>query len=86
MAEGTDGAAGRQGSPADRKTTTGQVTLIGASAAGGAATILYIVGCLKGHQFYPPDDALALFWAGLLAPAAKVLYEKFNKWAGVPGS
>ena len=28
-----------------------------------AATILWALGCLKGHQFYMPDDALVLQWA-----------------------
>lgn len=85
MSEMTDPVADRlrPGTPAERKVTNTQLTAIGAGAAGGAATILYLVGCLKGHQFYPPDDALSLFWAGLFAPAAKVIYERFNRWVGV---
>lgn len=66
-----------------RKSTLSETTAKGLGAAGGAATVFYLLGCLKGGQLYYPDDALVYFWLGLLAPAAHVLYRRFNRWAGV---
>lgn len=75
--------------PADqRRSSDGKVPLgtkiaIGTGTTGGAATLLYLMGCLKGHQFYVPDDALALFWAGCLAPVAQELLQRLYRLAGV---
>lgn len=66
-----------------RKMTGAQAMALGTGGAGGAATLLWALGCIKGHQFYMPDDALALFWASLLAPSALAFMRKYNHWAGV---
>lgn len=82
MSDQTAAPVSRPGSPADRKTTLSQAQAMTTGPTMAAATVLWIMGCLKGHQLYEPDDALVLWWLSLLAPTALVLYRKFNHWTG----
>lgn len=77
-----DADLARPGSPADRKTRASTTAVVGFGAAGLASTILWGFGCLKGHQFYTPDDALVLTWAACLAPILHALYMKLYRLVG----
>lgn len=68
----------------DGKMTKTQTTAALSGVAMGTATVLYLLGCLKGHQFYQPDDALVLSWCAFLGPVAQFLWEKFQHRIGMP--
>jgi hypothetical protein len=54
---------------APKPTTVATTAGVSLGAATLASTVLYIVGCAKGHQLYTPDDALLLAWCAGLIPA-----------------
>ena len=76
-------ASTRPGSPADRKMSAATVGVASGGSAMLAATILWALGCLKGHQFYMPDDALVLGWAAAIAPTLYALKMKWDKKLGI---
>lgn len=79
----SDQTPSRTGSPSDRKMTAATVATTSGGAAVLAATILWALGCLKGHQFYMPDDALVLGWAAGLAPTLYAIKMKFDQKFGL---
>lgn len=79
----SDQSTSRQGSPADRKMTGTAVATASGGAAVLAATILWALGCLKGHQFYMPDDALVLGWAAGIAPTLYAIKIKLDQKFGL---
>ena len=52
-------------------------------AAVVAASILWALGCLKGHQFYMPDDALVLGWSAGIAPTLYAVKLKLDHKFGI---
>lgn len=73
----------RTGTAADRKISASTVTGASTGAAGLASTILWVLGCIKGHQYYQPDDALVLYWAALMVPTLYALKLKWDRYIGV---
>ena len=79
----SDQSSTRPGSPADRKITASTVATASGGAAMLAATILWALGCIKGHQFYMPDDALVLGWSAAIAPTLYAIKVKLDQKFGL---
>lgn len=73
----------RPGSPSDRKMAAATVATASGGAAVLAASILWALGCLKGHQFYMPDDALVLGWSAGIAPTLYAVKLKLDQKFGI---
>jgi len=66
-----------------RKISPDQAVARTGLAGGLSLSILWALGCIKGNQFYMPDDALVLLWATWMSPLALAAYRKLAKAIGV---
>ena len=80
MAETTTPGANRRAQ--DGKFTPSQTAVVTTTGAMGTAWVLWLIGCIKGHQVYWPDDALILGTAAQVFPLAQFFWAKFERRIG----
>lgn len=66
----------------DGKITAAQTAVVTTTGGLGVSWFLWGYGCLKGHQWFWPDDALMITTAGMLAPMAQFFWAKFERKIG----